>query len=154
MPPNIPSRKRIYLDVCALCRPFDDQRQMRIALETQAVHLIFSQVRQQRFELLLSPAHEAEILAIRDRQERDELLLLLRQIGTFPTYDLAVAHRRTQNLKQQGLKVADAAHLALAEQVSDVLITVDDRFLKFCRRLNTSLWCGTPPQFCEQENLL
>ncbi|OQW87383.1 MAG: hypothetical protein BWK78_09060 [Thiotrichaceae bacterium IS1] len=56
-------------------------------------------------------------------------------------------------LKQQGLKVADAAHLALAEQVSDVLITVDDRFLKFCRRTNLTLWCATPPQFCEQENL-
>ncbi|OQW87384.1 MAG: hypothetical protein BWK78_09065 [Thiotrichaceae bacterium IS1] len=67
---NTLSVKRIYLDVCALCRPFDDQRQIRIALKTQAVHLILSQVRQQRFELLLSPAHEAEILAIRDRQER------------------------------------------------------------------------------------
>jgi predicted nucleic acid-binding protein len=150
---NILSVKRIYLDVCALCRPFDDQRQIRIALETQAVHLILSQVRLQRFELLLSPAHEAEILAIRDRQERDELLLLLQQVGTTPAYDLAGARLRTQHLKQQGLKVADAVHLALAEQVSDVLITVDDRFLKFCRRTNIPLWCTTPPQFCEQENL-
>jgi hypothetical protein len=81
---NIPSRKRIYLDVCALCRPFDDQRQMRIALETQAVHLILSQVRQQYFELLISPAHEAEILAIRDRRERHELLLTIATSGHLP----------------------------------------------------------------------
>ncbi|MEZ5673166.1 MAG: hypothetical protein R3E08_12635 [Thiotrichaceae bacterium] len=89
-----------------------------------------------------------------NHQERDELLLLLRQVGTFPIYDLATAHLRTRNPKQQGLKVADAAHLALAEQVSEVLITVDDRFLRFCHRTNTALWCTTPPQFCEQENLM
>jgi predicted nucleic acid-binding protein len=43
-------------------------------------------------------------------------------VGTFPTYNLPVAHRRTQNLKQQGLKVADAAHLALAEQAQENLL--------------------------------
>jgi hypothetical protein len=37
--------RRVYLDVSALCRPFDDQAQMRIRLETDAVLLILSHVR-------------------------------------------------------------------------------------------------------------
>ena len=36
MNPDAPfGLKRIYLDVCALCRPFDDQHQVRIRLETR-----------------------------------------------------------------------------------------------------------------------
>jgi len=31
--------KQVYLDVCALCRPFDDQQQVRLRLETNAVEL-------------------------------------------------------------------------------------------------------------------
>ena len=35
--------KLVYLDVCALNRPLDDQSQMRIRLEADAVSLILSQ---------------------------------------------------------------------------------------------------------------
>jgi len=31
----------VYLDVCALSRPFDDQAFLRIRLETEAVNLIW-----------------------------------------------------------------------------------------------------------------
>jgi len=36
---------RIYLDVCCLNRPFDDQTQDRIHLESEAVILILKRVR-------------------------------------------------------------------------------------------------------------
>lgn len=48
------STKRIYLDVCALCRPFDDQTQIRIRLETGAVQLILSHVRSGDLALITS----------------------------------------------------------------------------------------------------
>ena len=35
---------RVYLDVCCLQRPFDDQRQPRIRLEAEAVQLILARV--------------------------------------------------------------------------------------------------------------
>jgi len=35
-----PNPKLIYPDVCALCRPFDDQSYLRIRMETEAVNLI------------------------------------------------------------------------------------------------------------------
>jgi len=38
--------KLVYLDICALSRPFDDQRQVRIQLESSAVALIIERTRQ------------------------------------------------------------------------------------------------------------
>jgi len=37
-------KKRLYLDVCTLCRPFDDQNMMRIRLETDAFYLILRNI--------------------------------------------------------------------------------------------------------------
>ena len=44
-------QKTIYIDVCALCRPFDEQEYMRIRLETEAVNLILSKVRDGNYML-------------------------------------------------------------------------------------------------------
>ncbi len=33
---------RLYLDVCCLNRPFDDQRQERVRLETEALLIVFA----------------------------------------------------------------------------------------------------------------
>jgi len=38
--------KLIYIDVCSLSRPFDDQDYLRIRMETDAVTLILSRARQ------------------------------------------------------------------------------------------------------------
>ncbi len=38
----------VYLDVCALCRPFDDQTFLRIRLETDAVNLMISKIHEGR----------------------------------------------------------------------------------------------------------
>lgn len=143
----------IYLDVCVLSRPFDDQNQVRIRLETAAVHLILNHVRTGAVQLVVSPVHEVEIAAINDLEEQSQLDLMLAQIGTRPNYDLPQARRRAEWLVGQGVGLADAVHLAFAEQVGADFITCDDRLLRQCRRLNVSIWCGTPPAYCDKENL-
>lgn len=60
-------KKSIYLDVCALCRSFDDQRYLRIRLETAAVELIMERVRSGDYCLYYSPAHRFEVEAFDDR---------------------------------------------------------------------------------------
>lgn len=52
--------KSIYLDVCALCRPYDDQTYMRIHLETTAVNMILTAVHHEKYLLVCSPAHFKE----------------------------------------------------------------------------------------------
>jgi predicted nucleic acid-binding protein len=145
--------KRVYLDVCVLCRPFDDQQQVRIHLETSAIELILAHVRQAKLALIVSPVHELEIGAITDLEERKQLLLLLEEFGTRLEFDLSVARQRAEQWVAQGLGVADAAHLAFAEAAQAEFVTVDDRLLKQCRRVKPDVWCGTPPTYCEKENL-
>ena len=145
--------RRVYLDVCALCRPFDDQSQIRIRLETEAVQLILSHVRAGNLNLIVSPVHDAEIAAIDDLAERIHLQVMLQQIGLRVPLDLSEARQRAEILVQQGLGPADAAHLACAEQVRADFVTCDDRLIRQCRRVKPGIWFGTPIAFCDQEDL-
>ena len=45
---------RVYLDNCSYNRPYDDQSQMRIYLETQAKLHIQDMIRQEKIELVTS----------------------------------------------------------------------------------------------------
>jgi len=45
----------IYIDVCALSRPFDEQSYIRIRLETEAMNLILSKIRDGKYKLVVSP---------------------------------------------------------------------------------------------------
>lgn len=51
---------RLYLDMCVYNRPFDDQGQSRIMLETQIFIMLLSMISEGRFELLNSFALEDE----------------------------------------------------------------------------------------------
>ena len=53
-------KTRVYLDNCCLNRPFDDQRQLRVSLETQAKLFIQSLVVNGDMELLWSYMLELE----------------------------------------------------------------------------------------------
>jgi len=59
-------QKFIYLDVCSLCRPFDDQSYMRIRLEAASVDYILTTVRNGRYKMLVSNAHHKEMESIDD----------------------------------------------------------------------------------------
>jgi predicted nucleic acid-binding protein len=150
---NDQSRRLIYLDVCALSRPFDDQTQARIRLETEAVELILSRVRQGDVQLIVSAAHAVEIAAIEDAEERAALERLVKELGHRPRLQLHLARQRAERLTQMKIGPADAAHLALAEQSEADFVTVDDRLLKQAQRAGLAIWIGTPPQFCEKEKL-
>jgi hypothetical protein len=52
---------RIYLDVCCLNRPYDDQTQDRIRLEAEAVLLILRRFRTQDWKWVTSEAVEFEV---------------------------------------------------------------------------------------------
>ena len=54
----------IYLDVCALSRPFDEQHYLRIRLETEAINMILSKARDGDYQLVFSPVHIKEVDAI------------------------------------------------------------------------------------------
>jgi hypothetical protein len=95
--------KRVYLDVCALCRPFDDQSQIRIRMETDAVQLILAHIREGKIQLIISPVHRVEISATANTEERIQLETLLEHLATSVDFDLTHATpgatRRTADLE-------------------------------------------------------
>ena len=149
---KIPKNK-VYLDVCTLCRPFDDQRLMRIRLETDSYYLIIKAVQNGELRMIVSPAHLVEVRAIADHQERTELLALLEKYGTKAESDTATMRERAEYLYSRGFGIADAAHVAFAEKCSDFFISCDDRLIRKCRRFNIGVAAVNPLEFCVRENL-
>ncbi len=104
---------RVYLDICCLKRPFDDQSQPRIHLETEAV-LALLNVSGKDVEFLHTGAHDLE-------NEQNPLLsraTRVRQwLKSIVLTDLAddVLKARTTELMTLGFKSFDAFHLASAE---------------------------------------
>ena len=145
--------QKIYLDVCALCRPYYDQSYMRINLETIAVQFIFSAIDQNMYDLVYSPVHVREISAISDQVERFELYHLLQETAKFINVDKVQARKRAEKLVSSGLGPADAAHLAFAEAFGANFITCDDKLCNKCRALDLGIWTGNPVAFCDKEGL-
>src|SRR5436853_34623 len=106
---------KIYLDVCSLDRPFDDQTQVRIRLEAEAVLLILEEVARGRYELLGSEILLDEIGQTPDLSRQARVRLLLKDINRLVQIGDAEAERARQ-LITAGFHAADALHLACAER--------------------------------------
>ena len=143
----------IYLDVCVLSRPFDEQHYMRIRMETDAVNLILSKVRDGRYRLLVSPVHWKEITVIPDIFERIELQTLLEELGNPTKVNAAKTRTRAEELFTVGFGIADAAHVAFAEQAGASFISCDDKLVTKCLNHKINVWCGNPVSFCDKEGL-
>jgi len=111
-----------------------------------AVDLILSHVRSGDLQLVLSSVHDVEIAAISYLEEQRQLELTLEQIGIRPNFDLMQARQQAEALTAQDVGVADAAHLAFAEQAEADFVTCDDRLLRHCHRIGIKVWAGTPPR--------
>jgi hypothetical protein len=105
--------KRLYLDVCTYCRPFDDQNFLRIRLETDAFYFIARYIKEGQYKTVISPIHFKEVNVIPLLKKRIEIQTLLNQVDTETTYDAKKAHQRADELHALKFGVADAAHVAL-----------------------------------------
>jgi len=119
---------KVYLDNCAYNRPFDDQCQIRIFLETQAKLHIQRLITGNKIELACSymslyenadNPHEERKLSIAD---------FLNHTSLFVNYDQAekIEIKAAELMKFQ-IKNKDAIHIACAiEAGCDYFITTDD----------------------------
>lgn len=120
---------KVYLDSCCLNRPFDDQTRLRIHLESEAIRIILSLCEQKEWQLISSKVIEFEIenAPENSKKKRLELIISLAET-TIKLGDEVTA--RAKFFESSGLQAFDALHLACAESHADVLLTVDDKFLK------------------------
>ena len=124
-------KTKIYLDMCCFNRPYDDQTQLRVELETKAKLHIQQQIVEDKYILVSSVVLEFENsknpysirkLVITDFlnhakeniEENDSVLELAKEINA------------------TGVKPKDAAHVACAIHAGcDYFLSTDDRLLKY-----------------------
>ncbi len=122
-------------------------------METEAINLIFSKVKGRFYQIVKSPVHIKEIEAIRDEVERIQLMMLLDEYGKDAGVNLSKARKRAEELADIGFGIADAAHVAFAEEAKAEFISCDKKLVKKCIRHKIEVWCGNALSFCEKEDL-
>jgi predicted nucleic acid-binding protein len=112
-----------------LKRPFDDQRQGRIMIETAAVTRILEAATNGTLTLCNSTALRAENRRNPNQQRKARVETLLEWVGK-PTPATPSVLNRAADLVRRGFRDMDAIHLAFAEAVrADWFVTVDDQIL-------------------------
>lgn len=126
---------KIYLDVCCLNRPYDDQSQDRIRLESEAVIAILRHIESKDWFLVSSAIVSYEISRASDEERKRRLYLAVGK-----AYEYVPVGRETQvradELKLQlGIRSYDALHIACAEiGGADVFLSTDDKLVKAAKR--------------------
>jgi predicted nucleic acid-binding protein len=122
-------RMKIYLDVCCLNRPFDDQTQDRIHLEAEAILSILNHSQMAGWIVIGSEAIDYEISKMPDDDKRLMVRILSTVHDAYVRVDAGV-EKRALELKRLGLKPLDALHVACAEKAkAEILLTTDDDLL-------------------------
>jgi predicted nucleic acid-binding protein len=136
---NSTRQVRVYLDVCCLQRPFDDQRQARIHLEAEAVKLILARIENGEFLWISSEVIDDEISQNADADRALKAQMLAKHAASKVKVTQAEIARGIE-LEQLGFATFDALHLACAESGGiDVFLTTDDKLLKRTTRLTSEL---------------
>lgn len=121
---------KVYIDNCVFNRPFDDQHQIRIKLETEAKLFIQGQNKQQRIALIWSYILEMENAHNPFLERR----LAICQWQTLPQMDISETETVLQKahvIQTLGLKSKDALHIACAiEARANYFITTDDSIIR------------------------
>ena len=121
---------KIYLDVCCLNRPFDDQTQERVHLESEAVITIIERCQKGRWRLVSSEIIDLEVSKIPDPDRKNKVSLLTFSHSDYIFLDNNII-KRAKDLEDFGVFSYDAFHIACAEQgKADIFLTTDDNLLK------------------------
>jgi predicted nucleic acid-binding protein len=130
---------KLYLDVSCLSRPFDDQSQVRIRLESEAMTLVFQRIDDGEWSQVSSDMAVIEIEAIPNAERRSRVRQLLP--GPSDILELSSAvFLRAAELEKLGAKPADAVHVAAAElSKADVFLSCDQRLCKWASRHSKKL---------------
>jgi len=130
---------KIYLDTCCLNRPFDDQTQERIRLESEAVLAILSRVEKGEWNWIGSEVLLDEIEQTPDTQKLSRAKLLadfIHENIQIDDYQIG----RARDLQKAGFQLFDALHIACAESAkADIFLSTDDRLLKLAKRFSKRL---------------
>jgi len=123
------SNLKIYLDNCTYNRPFDNQDDIRIRLESEAKLYIQEQIKDNKIDLVWSSVNEYENND-NPSPEKLERIIAWKEIAIeHPRLNEAIL-RKAIELQELGLRAKDALHIATAiHSCCNCFITTDKKIL-------------------------
>ena len=120
---------KVYLDNCCFNRPFDNQAQLKIKLETDAKLFVQQQILAGEYKLVWSYILSYEN-AQNPYEERSRSVASWEDIASENLIETPEILARAKRLVASGVKEKDALHIACAaESNCDYFITTDRRLL-------------------------
>ena len=125
---------RVYLDMCCYNRPYDDQSQLRIALESQSKLQIQSLIRDGKLELIGSYTLDYELSRNPYEMRRNAIARFIENnlSGYVGSNRADIIRPLAESIMETGVKEKDAYHFASAIYAKcDYFISTDIRLLKY-----------------------
>ena len=124
-------KAKIYLDMCCFNRPYDDQDQLRIELETKAKLHIQQQIVDGKYTLVSSVILDFENSVNPYLLRKYVISEFLNNAKEYVEEDNSVIEL-AKEINATGVKPKDASHVACAIfSGCDYFLTTDDRLLKY-----------------------
>jgi len=139
---------KLYLDVCCLCRLFDDQSQDKIRMEAEAITGILKKcVAPNGWVLVGSDIISLEVSKNKDSIKRQKILNLHDGAMIKTKYNETIK-LRAKRLREYGIKLFDSLHLASSEYAEvDALLTTDKQFISSSARSDSLINVVNPLNF-------
>ena len=143
---------RIYLDNCCYNRPFDDQTQERIHLESEAVLAILKRGQRGIYQIIGSDILELEMDRMHDSAKKTCVKELYNAVDVHIFYTEEIKRRSQEIMKQSKLRTFDSLHIAIAEAAqANVMLTTDDKLEKMAAKLELKIKVMNPLKFAWEE---
>ncbi len=142
---------KVYLDMCVYNRPFDDQSDLRVKLETVACQIIFDRLQKGEVYLVWSFMLEFENELNPFTERKNEIVLLSRLAGHIvePHRDIMT---KAEEVEKGGIKGHDAVHLACGLFSNcHYFVTCDDRVIRRSASLDLGMVVCSPLEFIRME---
>ncbi len=127
---------KLYLDNCCFNRPFDDQSQIRIRLESEAKLEIQEEIRAGKIQLIWSYILDYENNK-NPYQERKKRIKGWKKYAIEDMEESSEVIETAKELNEKGFHKIDSLHIACAIIAKcEYFLTTDDQILKRARLLN------------------
>jgi predicted nucleic acid-binding protein len=140
---------RIYFDMNIYNRPFDDQSQVRIRLETIAIFSILQKIKNKELTLLWSFMidYESSLNPYEDVRQEIEMAASLAVESVTPDESVLTA---AKEFESKGIKPRDSIHLACAlKGKAEYFLTCDDKLIRRATTLDINIKIINPLRFIE-----
>lgn len=132
-------------------RPFDDQSQVRIKLETIAINAVLKIIKDRKFTLMWSFMLEFE----NSLNPYDDVRMEIEMVSKLAAEYVEMSDEifaSAKEMESAGIKPRDAIHLACAANgKADWFITCDDNLIKKGRFINNDVTIINPVDFIRKE---